>query len=207
MPQQVLYLRGPTLPDYEHDQPSTEEQEHFINALLTSQVHLASTVCLDSPFSSILQKRLVVLQRIFAAVSYKYHDMENVQKQQQEESRAEEAKNNAEKTFTGNDALIEVGVRTGLSLLFSLLRQNWQLSSSLGCSGICNDVLQTAADAIKALPPLSLSNENKLLSLGLHTLNQVTHFLRAATMPNSGADIRGKAKCITIVYCGLAVFL
>jgi E3 ubiquitin-protein ligase HERC1 len=195
MPQQMLYLRGPALPDFEHELISFEEQEHFINALLTSQLSLAKAVCSDSPFAAVLQKRLVVLQRIFYAVSHKYHDPDKIKHNQQLQDgnkNSEDGKTLADRSQTGTDALIEVGVKTGLSLLFSLLHQNWQLSSSLGCTGICNHVIRTAADVIKSLTPLSLSNENKLPPLGLETLNQVTQFLRNATLPNSGADVVGK---------------
>jgi len=64
-------------------------------------------------------------------------------------------------------------VKTGLSLLFSLLHQNWMLSEQLGGASLCTDVLQTALDVLSSLPPLSLVNQNKLPTLGLSTLNQV----------------------------------
>ena len=68
-----------------------------------------------------------------------------------------------------------MGVRTGLSLMFSLLRQNWMLTSSVGGFSLCNDVLKTALNVVNTLPPLSLSNESKLPSLGLESLNQVIY--------------------------------
>ena len=66
-----------------------------------------------------------------------------------------------------------MGVKTGLSLLFSLLRQNWMFSEQLGGSNLCTDVLQTALEVLSSMPPLSLVNQNKLPTLGLNTLNQV----------------------------------
>ncbi|XP_078688080.1 putative E3 ubiquitin-protein ligase HERC1 isoform X3 [Branchiostoma floridae x Branchiostoma belcheri] len=193
--QQALHLKGPQLPDFEREVLCQEEQEHFLRALLNSQLTLARSVCSDSPFSSSLRKRLVVLQRIFYAVSNKYHDKEKVRQQQQtQETQAgvNSEKSSGEKTRTGNDALIEMGVRTGLSLLFALLRQSWLQSPPGGNLSLCNDVIQTAMDVVSSLPPLSLANETKMPPMGLDCLKQVTEFLKSVTMPTSGADSLGK---------------
>ncbi|XP_066271875.1 probable E3 ubiquitin-protein ligase HERC1 [Branchiostoma lanceolatum] len=195
IPQQALHLKGPQLPDFEREILCQEEQEHFLRALLNSQLTLARSVCSDSPFSSSLRKRLVVLQRIFYAVSNKYHDKEKVRQQQQtQETQAgvNSEKSSGEKTRTGNDALIEMGVRTGLSLLFALLRQSWLQSPPGGNLSLCNDVIQTAMDVVSSLPPLSLANETKMPPMGLDCLKQVTEFLKSVTMPTSGADSLGK---------------
>ena len=193
MPQQVLQLKGPPLPEYEQEAPSVEEQEHYLDTLLASQLSLARAVCSDSPFAAILQKRLVVIQRIFHAVSRKYHDRERVWQQHQQEegiSNAEDTKTALGRARSGTDALIEMGVKTGLSLIFSLLRQNW--GENLGGKRLCNDVLQTALEVICSLPPLSLANESKLPMLGLSTLSRVTLFLKSVTLPSSEADLMGK---------------
>ena len=57
------------LPDYSVEPPSVEELEHQRNALLKGQLALARPMCSDSPFSTILQQRLIILQRIFYAIS------------------------------------------------------------------------------------------------------------------------------------------
>lgn len=44
----------------------------------------------------------------------------------------------------GADALIEMGVRTGLSLVFSLIRESWTRPGS--SSSLCNEVLKTAIE-------------------------------------------------------------
>lgn len=179
LPQPPLHVKPPLLPDFERDLPTQEEQEHYLNALLSSQLALARTVCSDSPYAAVLQKRLVVLQRIFHALATKYHDREKARQQVQlEENNAvsDEAINSSERARTGTEALIEMGIQTGLSLLFSLLKQNWHSNPSN--SVLCNDVLQTALDVICSLPPLSLANEGKLPALGLSTLGQVTKFLK-----------------------------
>ena len=195
MPHQVLHLKGPPLPDFEQDSPSQEEQEHYLNSLLSSQLALARAVCSDSPFSAMLQKRLIVLQRVFYAVANKYHDRDKVWQIQQDElalSNSDESKANVDRSRSGTDALIEMGVKTGLSLIFSLLRQHWLAASAPGGIALCNNVLQTALEVVCSLAPLSLANESKLPSLGLNTLTQVTTFLKSVTMPNSSADFLGK---------------
>ena len=60
------------VPDYSVEPPSIEELEHQRNALLKGQLALARPVCSDSPFSTILHQRLIILQRIFYAISARY---------------------------------------------------------------------------------------------------------------------------------------
>jgi len=60
------------LPDYSVEPPSIDELEHQRNALLKGQLALARPVCSDSPFSAVLQQRLIILQRIFYAISTRY---------------------------------------------------------------------------------------------------------------------------------------
>ena len=79
---QILHMKGPGLPDFESEEVSTEEQQHYLNALLSSQLQLARAVCSDSPFASVLQKRFIVLQRIFYAICSKYHDPDKSRQQQ-----------------------------------------------------------------------------------------------------------------------------
>jgi E3 ubiquitin-protein ligase HERC1 len=70
--------QGPALPDFECDSLSAAELDHHIAALLLAQLELARTFCAVSPFATVLHQRLWVLQRIFHAVSSKYHDKEKV---------------------------------------------------------------------------------------------------------------------------------
>ncbi len=75
-------MKGPALPDFESETVSAEEQQHYLNSLLSSQLQLARAVCSDSPFASVLQKRFIVLQRIFYAICAKYHEPEKTRQQQ-----------------------------------------------------------------------------------------------------------------------------
>uniref|UniRef100_A0A3B5B645 HECT and RLD domain containing E3 ubiquitin protein ligase family member 1 n=1 Tax=Stegastes partitus TaxID=144197 RepID=A0A3B5B645_9TELE len=202
LPQQVLCLKGPQLPDFERESLSSDEQEHYLDALLGSQLALAKMVCSDSPFAAALRKRVLVLQRIFYALSNKYHDKGKVKQQQhspENNSGSADLHSVSERPRSSTDALIEMGVRTGLSLLFALLRQSWMMPPPPGPGGspggsinLCNDVIHTAIDVVSSLPPLSLANESKIPPMGLDCLAQVTTFLKGVTMPNSGADILGR---------------
>lgn len=195
LPQQVLCLKGPQLPDFERESLSSDEQDHYLDALLSSQLALAKMVCSDSPFAGALRKRLLVLQRVFYALSNKYHDKGKVKQQQhspESSSGSTDVHSVSERPRSSTDALIEMGVRTGLSLLFALLRQSWMMPASGPGLSLCNDVIHTAIEVVSSLPPLSLANESKIPPMGLDCLSQVTSFLKGVTIPNSGADTLGR---------------
>uniref|UniRef100_A0A2K5LR95 HECT-type E3 ubiquitin transferase n=1 Tax=Cercocebus atys TaxID=9531 RepID=A0A2K5LR95_CERAT len=195
LPQQVLCLKGPQLPDFERESLSSDEQDHYLDALLSSQLALAKMVCSDSPFAGALRKRLLVLQRVFYALSNKYHDKGKVKQQQhspESSSGSADVHSVSERPRSSTDALIEMGVRTGLSLLFALLRQSWMMPVSGPGLSLCNDVIHTAIEVVSSLPPLSLANESKIPPMGLDCLSQVTTFLKGVTIPNSGADTLGR---------------
>ncbi|KAB1277623.1 putative E3 ubiquitin-protein ligase HERC1 [Camelus dromedarius] len=195
LPQQVLCLKGPQLPDFERESLSSDEQDHYLDALLSSQLALAKMVCSDSPFAGALRKRLLVLQRVFYALSNKYHDKGKVKQQQhspESSSGSADVHSVSERPRSSTDALIEMGVRTGLSLLFALLRQSWMMPVLGPGLSLCNDVIHTAIEVVSSLPPLSLANESKIPPMGLDCLSQVTTFLKGVTIPNSGADTLGR---------------
>ena len=160
--------------------------------LLSSQLDLAKVVCSDTPFSLILQKRLMILMRIFYAVTFKYHrKSSNNADWITCVANSGESRYHASTPICANDALIEMAVKTSLSLVFSLLKHNWALSAqvpalSFGDSTFCNDVLGTALDVIQGLPMLSLSNENKISTLAMSTLQQVSGFLTTIATATTG---------------------
>ncbi|XP_041374032.1 probable E3 ubiquitin-protein ligase HERC1 isoform X2 [Gigantopelta aegis] len=195
--QNAVHLRGPVIADFEQETYSVNEQEHLLNLLLSSQLALADIVYTRTPFAARLQKRLIVLQRIYHAVSTKYHEKYNVRldhlNNEENELECRDATPIVSYQMpTGNEALVELGVKTGLSLLFSLLRQNWTLAEKCGHLSLCNDVFRTAIGVVLSLPPLSLANETKMTALGVDSLNEITKFLCAAANPSSGADILGQ---------------
>nr|CAD7425857.1 unnamed protein product [Timema monikensis] len=193
--------QGPALPEYEGDTPTPGELEHHITALLAAQLELARAFSAESPFSVVLRQRLLVLQRIYYAVSTKYHDYAKTTSYVNHvstETVQEVVESTVERTCTAPQALVEMGVKTGLSLLFALLRQSWQRCPSPGSADIpnlCNEVLTTAAEVVRNLPPLSLANESHVTPLGTQTLHEVTKFLRHAALPTSGADQQGQMLC------------
>ena len=105
-------------------------------------------------------------------------------------------------------------MRRWLSLLFALLQQNWQRGQEVTGAGtgtgvssgaeLCNDVLATASSVLASLPPLSLANENKIPSVGLHCLAQVGDFLKRTAVSGSGADRVGKRLALELLL-GLAL--
>ena len=123
----------------------------------------------------------------------------------------------------GSNALVELGVTTGLSLMFALMRQNWMTANAMrsinlqatddqnpnlpylqlvgGGSIICNQVLRTARTVLLSLPPLSLSSTNsKMPDLGEASLDQVTEFLSHASSPvQTGGDVEGAQLCSEIL--------
>lgn len=201
--QSPLQLRGPLLPDFERGIASQNEQDQFLNDLLSSQLMLARIVSSDSPFYSTLRRRLAILQRIFCAVSAKFHNKGkqtfysgvgyNARDQSQIKSKPSDG-------ISGKDVLMEMGIKTGLSLLFSLLRQSW----SNGQGMLCNDVLATALSVLSSLPPLSLSVDSKIPELGLASLTQVTDFLKSTVTAQIPVDQNGRRlSCELLLRLGI----
>ncbi|XP_076139905.1 putative E3 ubiquitin-protein ligase HERC1 isoform X8 [Alosa pseudoharengus] len=221
--QPVQDLMGPRLPDFQHESSAAEEREEYLSALLLAQRCLARRSLACTPFALALHHRLVVLQRIYYALHSKYHErFRPAPPPQPAQSGADsgalepaaEPWMPGPRARSGTDVLIEMGVRTGLSLLFALLQQNWQrgqeVTGTVAGSGVssgaelCNDVLATASSVLASLPPLSLANENKIPSVGLHCLAQVGDFLKRTAVSGSGADRVGKRLALELLL-GLAL--
>ncbi|KAM9794366.1 putative E3 ubiquitin-protein ligase HERC1 isoform 3-T6 [Syngnathus typhle] len=216
--QPVQELVGPRLPDFECESCAAAEKEEYLLALLQSQRWLARRMLTQTRYTQGLHHRLIALQRIFYAIHTKYHDNFRAHLPSQA------AENSAEcghlelasepclpgglpKVKSGTDVLIEMGVRTGLSLLFSLLQQNWRYAASAQPeSMLCNDVLATASSVLASLPSLSLANESKIPSVGLDCLAQVADFLKktSASSGSGGADLTGRRLALELLL-GLAM--
>lgn len=216
--QPVQELVGPRLPDFECDASAAAEKEEYLSSLLRSQRWLAHRMLTQTSYTLALHRRLVVLQRIYYAFHSKYHDKFRVQLSSKcteggteggpLEISAEPCLSGAAgKVKSGTDVLIEMGVRTGLSLLFSLLQQNWRYAASVHPESVlCNDVLATASSVLASLPPLSLANENKIPSVGLDCLAQVANFLKKTAVSSGlgGADPTGRRLALELLL-GLAM--
>ncbi|XP_056259321.1 probable E3 ubiquitin-protein ligase HERC1 isoform X3 [Seriola aureovittata] len=216
--QPVQELVGPRLPDFECESSASEEKEEYLSSLLHSQRWLAHRMLTQTSYTLGLHQRLVVLQRIYYALHSKYHDKFRVQLPSQSTDSGAECGQlelasepclpvGASKVKSGTDVLIEMGVRTGLSLLFSLLQQNWRYAASVHPESVlCNDVLATASSVLASLPPLSLANENKIPSVGLDCLAQVAEFLKKTSVSSGtgGADPTGRRLALELLL-GLAM--
>uniref|UniRef100_A0A8C4H0W8 HECT-type E3 ubiquitin transferase n=1 Tax=Dicentrarchus labrax TaxID=13489 RepID=A0A8C4H0W8_DICLA len=216
--QPVQELVGPRLPDFECESSASAEKEEYLSSLLHSQRWLAHRMLTQTSYTLGLHHRLVVLQRIYYALHSKYHDKFRVQLPSQSTDSGTECgqlelasepclPGAASKVKSGTDVLIEMGVRTGLSLLFSLLQQNWRYAASVHPESVlCNDVLATASSVLSSLPPLSLANENKIPSVGLDCLAQVADFLKKTSVSSGtgGADLTGRRLALELLL-GLAM--
>ncbi|XP_061657060.1 probable E3 ubiquitin-protein ligase HERC1 isoform X5 [Syngnathoides biaculeatus] len=216
--QPIQELVGPRLPDFECESCAAAEKEEYLSSLLQSQRWLARRLLTQTRYTQGLHHRLVALQRIFYAIHTKYHDNFRVPLPSQAVESGGECGDlelaskpclagGLPKVKSGMDVLIEMGVRTGLSLLFSLLQQNWRYAASMHPESVlCNDVLATASSVLTSLPPLSLANESKIPSVGLDCLAQVADFLKktSASSGSGGADLTGRRLALELLL-GLAM--
>ncbi|XP_057674688.1 probable E3 ubiquitin-protein ligase HERC1 isoform X1 [Corythoichthys intestinalis] len=216
--QPVHELVSPRLPDFECESCAAAEKEEYLLSLLQSQRWLARRMLTQTRYTQGLHHKLVVLQRIFYAIHTKYHDNFRAQLPPHAAPSGTDCGHLElasepcvpgvlPRVKSGTDVLIEMGVRTGLSLLFSLLQQNWRYAASVQPeSMLCNDVLATASSVLASLPPLSLANESKIPSVGLDCLTQVAEFLKKTSVSSGsgGADVTGRRLALELLL-GLAM--
>lgn len=124
-----------------------------------------------------------------------------------------------EEKKSANEMLIETGVRTCLSVSFSLLRQSWaqcawqrQLEEQVRLIGsptvqlslpsqtsLPNEILQSVLTIFHGLAPLTLSNPKTVSKLGLSCLEQSREFLQWVIGPISHVDWEGKRLALEIL--------
>ncbi|KAK5649906.1 hypothetical protein RI129_000935 [Pyrocoelia pectoralis] len=201
-PTVLTYNDAQLLPDYQHESLSIVETEHYITCLLSAQLELARHVCSSTPFAVILKQRLIVLRRIYHALVVKYHEKTKIKPPLTETVNSSLCMQT--ESPSGSQALLEIGVQTGLSLLFALLKQNWYCSTALGVPSLCNSVLKTAVDMVCGLPPLSLSNDSHLTALGVNSLHQVSSFLREVVLSSVIENVEGRLLAAELVL-GIAL--
>ncbi len=141
--------------------------------------------------------------------------MKEEMKIESEDSSEETKTDCSDEKKTANDVLIEAGIRTGLSVVFSLLKQAWsqiawqkQIEQAISASGslvsfgeqmgmtaqisLPNEVLKSVLDILNTIPPLALSNQKSLSKLSISCLEQSTQFLEWILKPDSLVDANGK---------------
>ena len=127
-----------------------------------------------------------------------------------------------EENVTGNTALVEIGIMTGMSVAFTLLKQAWsqlawnrQLSAALSqipglelppfmstasaVINLPNEILKSVLDILIGIPSLSLSNSKTLSPLSWTCLKQCAEFLEWVVSPNSNVEAEGKRLALQIL--------
>ena len=177
----------------------------------------------DLPSLILMERRAGVWKRVLGACeAYSYSDgniRRALQAQTSEQDRGEKEESETEgieimstEKMTGNEVLVEVGVKSALAVMFTLLRQAWgqlawqkQLERTLVTSNLAisspfrapaislpNEVLRSVLEILKAIPPLSFSNQRSLSKLGVECLKQSSDFLLWVLSPDSLVDSEGK---------------
>lgn len=147
--------------------------------------------------------------------------MREEMKIESEESLLDETKKDTpDAKQTANDVLVEAGVRTGLTVVFSLLKQAWsqlawqkQIEQALSASGsvapfggiapqinLPNEVLKSVLGILDTIPPLALSNQKALSKLSISCLEQSAQFLEWILQSDSLVDAHGKRLACEITF-------
>lgn len=222
-------------PDFGANRLQPTALKHLCLELSTYLRRTISPV-LETPSILILLRMGLIWERILEAFSTESYTRVNIQRvitalQKEEQislegsdvskETKEPSKASAEKK-SGNEVLVEMGVKTGLSVVFSLLKQAWaqlawqkQLELTLQQSGtivpfsspsgvipvisLPNEVLKSILDILKGIPPLSLSNKRALSSLSESCLTQSREFLEWIVRPDSYVDNEGKRLAMEIM--------
>lgn len=184
-------------PDFQYETVCLKELEYYINSLIKSQLNLAKHVCTTDAFIANLKQQLVVLKRIYFAICNKYHNRDKTKF-----NISPSINDNAVEPVVGYQALLELGVETGISFLFLFLQQNWQSNVPNGIP--CSSILETAINIVDNLPPLSLSNDEQLTNLGKKCLEKVMGFLKDVILNVAGVDKKSRVLSAELLL-GLAI--
>lgn len=202
-----------------------------VSADLRKHIHLALSGVSSVPSVFVARRMSLVWNKVVESCLsdlYSTGNVERVLKAMQKEGEVLEASSLArtsnssqtsrasEEKQTGNVFLMEVGIRTGMSLVFSLLKQAWaqhtwqkQLEEALSRSSsltispapainLPNEVLKSVLDVLLTIPPLSLSNSKTLSQFSETCLNQSNEFLQWVLSPGSLVDVKGKRLALQI---------
>lgn len=203
---------------------------------LSGYLKRAVSPTLEIPSVMLLLRMGLVWERVLRACSSESYTRTNMQRviaalQKEEQISLESSKvgdgvkeltKPASEKKSGNEMLVEMGVKTALSVVFSLLKQAWaqlvwqkQLEVTLQESGavvpfpmsgavpvisLPNEVLKSILDIMKSISPLSLSNRRTLSSLSNACLSQSCEFLEWVIKPDSLVDSEGKRLATEIIF-------
>ncbi len=190
----------PFIQNYEELAPSVEHQEKYLRDLVNTEKQKIKALISNYPFSVVLSKKLALMSSILSSLSKKFHCLKYMRSDKTKDVGLKKAKKNLSSgtVKSGTDVLLQMGVKAGLSLLFSLMKQSWMQSTGSSCE-LCLDVLSTASSITLALPPLSLSNDAKLPQLAKDSLQQVMHFLSDTISGKFPANSEGRFVCVDLL--------
>ncbi|EDV21026.1 uncharacterized protein TRIADDRAFT_60369 [Trichoplax adhaerens] len=207
------------LPTYESKTIDQSLLVDYLNTLILNQYRLVKAVNTQLPFTTYLRKRLIILQRLYHANFYRYYSQDKPLLQSvaaassthsSGPTRGPDSSNSLYRPSTsaitnlattgqsqGVNLLIEVGVKTGINVIFMLLKQSWLNDAK--SSTYWNQLLSTALQTLMLMPPLSLASEPKLPRLAQDTLNSVVEFLTSSLQADSGNTFEGRQIAIELL--------
>ncbi len=216
-------------PDFGASRLQPSALQHICKGL-SSYLERAIAPVSDIPAYMVMERQEIVWERVVRACQQQIYSDANLtrvvaamtKEDEEEEEGGRVTKKKEEKALqsptleklSGNDILVEMGVTTGLSVVFSLLKQAWaqlawqrQVEQQLQASGMAalslpaipgpqislpNEVLRSVLGVLKGIPPLSLANVKALSKLSLKCLEQSAEFLDWVVRPESNVDEEGK---------------
>ncbi len=123
---------------------------------------------------------------------------------------------------SGTMILMEAGVKTGLMVIFTLLKQSWsQIAWQQGLFealsripevsvplasltppslSLPNEVLQSVLDVLSSMPPLSFSNPKAMSSFGTKCIKDCVEFLESVVNLTPSVDKEGRRLALQILF-------
>ncbi|KAL5481420.1 hypothetical protein EMCRGX_G021569 [Ephydatia muelleri] len=216
-------LRAYEFPDFSASPLSTAAMTHIAQDLSQNIARAVSSVA-ETPALILMKRQSLVWRRVVSAREQHTYSEGNMKRalaavqgteaggggsvDDRKQSDVTEPLLDSPEKRTGNDVLVELGVKTGLTVVFALLRQSWsqltwqrlieqQLPSgsyprSLPQPSLPNEVLRSVLLVLKGIPPLSLSNLKSFNNLSACCLEQSTEFLYSIAQADACVDREGK---------------
>lgn len=196
---------------------------------LRLRAYEALTIVSDMPSVIMTGRMCAVWDKIIDAYSIELeaaskskHDLNDAEKEEKVEASSSVSTSllvqvpMSEEKRAGDDILMEVGIKMGLSMVFTLLRQEWsrlawqkQVEQALMQSGspsyvpipsvnLPNEVLKSVLSVLVSVPPLSLSSVKSMSHFSQMCLNQSMEFLQWVISPSSHVNAEGKRLALQI---------
>lgn len=217
-------------PDFGASRLQPTALEHICQGL-SQHLEKAVVTVSDVPAYLILERQRIVWGRVIRAVQQQIYLAENFKRiftnRNKEEAEAREGEKDEDKAtlspssekIAGNEILVEMGIKTGLGVVFTLLKQAWaqlawqrQVEEQLQAAGktlslpsfsspqisLPNEVLRSVLDVLKGIAPLSLANDKMLSKMSIECLKQSAEFLDWIVGPEAWVDEEGKRLALEI---------